>query len=99
MITISKHHSSKRIYYFQIYINGWSIDEVDFKNTVFYRKRDAKKVIKENIVLFTTLEQSLKYKPELETDVPNELGMLLRKTSALANKKIFYNFEKERAND
>ena len=99
MITISKHHSSKRIYYFQIYINGWPIDKVDFKNTIFYTKREAKKVIKENIVLFTKLANSLKYKPELETDVPNELGMLLRKTSALANKKIFYNFEKERAND
>ena len=91
--------SSKRIYYFQIYINGWPIDKVDFKNTIFYRKRDAKKVIKENIVLFTKLANSLKYKPELETDVPDEIGMLLRKTSALANKKIFYNFEKERAND
>ncbi len=98
MITISKHYSSKRIYHFQIYINGWSIDEVDFKNTVFYRKRDAKKVIKENIVLFTKLANSLKYKPELETDVPDEIGMLLRKTSALRNKKIFYNFKKERAN-
>ncbi len=43
MITISKHYSSKRIYHFQIYINGWSIDEVDFKNTVFYRREMLKK--------------------------------------------------------
>lgn len=98
MITISKHYSSKRIYHFQIYINGWSIDELDFKNTVFYRKRDAKKVIKENYFFFTKLATSLKYKPELETDVPDELRMLLRRTSALTNKKIYYNFEKERAN-
>jgi|TARA_R100000081_G_scaffold82285_1_gene49970 hypothetical protein len=96
-IEIIKNNRTKNIYYFQIYINGWSIDETDFKNTVFYRKRDAEKAIKENIVAFTILANSLKYKPQLETDVPDELGMLLRKTSARSNKKIFYNFSKEKA--
>ncbi len=94
MIEIRKIHSTKRIYHFIIYINGWNFNSED---NLFYRKRDAQKYINQNKEKLENLVSSIEYKEASPFDIPNELGMLLRSTSAIFNKKIYYNFEKEKA--
>ena len=88
MIKIERINSTKRIYHFMIYINGWNFDSRD---NLFYRKKDAQKYINQNKKNLENLVKSVEYKKASPFDIPDETGMLLRSTSAIYNKKIFYN--------
>ena len=88
MIKIERINSTKRIYHFMIYINGWNFDSRD---NLFYRKKDAQKYINQNKKNLENLVKSVEYKKASPFDIPDEIGMLLRSTSAIYNKKIFYN--------
>ena len=88
MIKIERINSTKRIYHFMIYINGWNFDSRD---NLFYRKKDAQKYINQNKKNLENLVKSVEYKEASPFDIPDEIGMLLRSTSAIYNKKIFYN--------
>ena len=88
MIKIERINSTKRIYHFMIYINGWNFDSRD---NLFYRKKDAQKYINQNKKNLENLVKSVEYKEASPFDIPDEMEMLLRSISAIYNKKIFYN--------
>ena len=88
MIKIEKINSTKRIYHFMIYINGWNFNSRD---NLFYRKRDAQKYINQNKKKLENLVSSIEYKEASPFDIPDEMEMLLRSISAIYNKKILEN--------
>ena len=100
MIKIERINSTKRIYHFMIYINGWNFDSRD---NLFYRKKDAQKYINQNKKNLENLVKSVEYKEASPFDIPDEMEMLLRSISAIYNKKIFYRdlsiAEKEKEKD
>ena len=75
MIEIKKYNSTKRIYHWDILINGHILKEFPCFNT----KKSAKKWLSDNSILISELEQSIKYKPSSSFDVPTETTIILKK--------------------
>jgi hypothetical protein len=85
MIEIKKYNSTKRIYHWDILINGHTLKESPCFNT----KKSAKKWLSDNSILISELEQSIKYKPSSSFDVPTETTIILKK----------YNNQRKRVNN